>query len=428
MANSTSLINIIQCQRSPLWTANYDRTNILTFWSISTFIGCWFPGFFTLCFAMAAYNKYTASSKRVPPPLLALRLLLSGIGSSLLAVFLLVDFIGYILATQYAYYCDPIFFDWGDPVSLWVLLAIGVLIPFVVMILMCVYVAVDSLGRWWDLYRRDAVGAWRTRRGGLYLRDWQMQPALDDQQKPKWQSRSERSSTSSFELEKAASGVASREAVLVSRSPLTSTRELLAKGVAVVKQAVELDTTGEYAEAYPLYEQALDLLTLVLSDKNVDEKAKLTLQQKVNEYKERFEKLERYLAERARTWAARDELRGLHTRLAKSSGDVAMESRNDLLSRAVDVVGTAIEQDTAGKYESACELYGQALELLALVVESEPDAEIQNEIGGKAREFRQREERLKKFVAEQSVPVPETSEQGESEVIGGRESVSDPDL
>ncbi|KAF2768980.1 vacuolar protein sorting-associated protein 4 [Teratosphaeria nubilosa] len=76
-------------------------------------------------------------------------------------------------------------------------------------------------------------------------------------------------------------------------------------------------------------------------------------------------------------------------------------SNTDFLGRAIDVVKKAIEQDTAGEYEKAYQLYYQALELFMLALKWEKNAKSKEMIRSKAGEYMERAEKLKTHLAEQ---------------------------
>ncbi|KAI4733981.1 AAA-domain-containing protein, partial [Aureobasidium sp. EXF-12298] len=76
-------------------------------------------------------------------------------------------------------------------------------------------------------------------------------------------------------------------------------------------------------------------------------------------------------------------------------------SNTDFLGRAIDVVKKAIEQDTAGEYEKAYQLYYQALELFMLALKWEKNAKSKEMIRAKAAEYMERAEKLKNHLAEQ---------------------------
>ena len=77
-----------------------------------------------------------------------------------------------------------------------------------------------------------------------------------------------------------------------------------------------------------------------------------------------------------------------------------MSSNTDFLGRAIDVVKKAIENDTAGEYEKAYQLYYQALELFMLALKWEKNAKSKEMIRGKAGEYMERAEKLKNHLAE----------------------------
>ncbi|KAK8221998.1 Vacuolar protein sorting-associated protein 4 [Zalaria obscura] len=76
-------------------------------------------------------------------------------------------------------------------------------------------------------------------------------------------------------------------------------------------------------------------------------------------------------------------------------------SNTDFLGRAINVVKNAIEQDTAGEYEKAYQLYYQALELFMLALKWEKNAKSKEMIRAKAGEYMERAEKLKNHLAEQ---------------------------
>ncbi|KZF24542.1 AAA-domain-containing protein [Xylona heveae TC161] len=75
-------------------------------------------------------------------------------------------------------------------------------------------------------------------------------------------------------------------------------------------------------------------------------------------------------------------------------------SNTDFLGRAIDVVKKAIENDTAGEYEKAYQLYYQALELFMLALKWEKNAKSKEMIRSKAGEYMERAEKLKNHLAE----------------------------
>lgn len=75
-------------------------------------------------------------------------------------------------------------------------------------------------------------------------------------------------------------------------------------------------------------------------------------------------------------------------------------SNTDFLGRAIDVVKKAIENDTAGEYEKAYQLYYQALELFMLALKWEKNTKSKEMIRGKAAEYMERAEKLKNRLAE----------------------------
>ena len=75
-------------------------------------------------------------------------------------------------------------------------------------------------------------------------------------------------------------------------------------------------------------------------------------------------------------------------------------SNTDFLGRAIDVVKKAIEQDTAGEYEKAYQMYYQSLELFMLALKWEKNTKIKENIRQKAGEYMERAEKLKNHLAE----------------------------
>ena len=75
-------------------------------------------------------------------------------------------------------------------------------------------------------------------------------------------------------------------------------------------------------------------------------------------------------------------------------------SNTDFLGRAIDAVKKAIEQDTAGEYEKAYQLYYQSLELFMLALKWEKNAKSKEMIRQKAAEYMERAEKLKNHLAE----------------------------
>jgi len=74
-------------------------------------------------------------------------------------------------------------------------------------------------------------------------------------------------------------------------------------------------------------------------------------------------------------------------------------SNTDFLGRAIDVVKKAIENDNAGEYEKAYQLYYQSLELFMLALKWEKNAKSKEFIRGKAGEYMERAEKLKNHLA-----------------------------
>ena len=75
-------------------------------------------------------------------------------------------------------------------------------------------------------------------------------------------------------------------------------------------------------------------------------------------------------------------------------------SNTDFLGRAIEVVKKAIENDTAGEYEKAYQLYYQALELFMLALKWEKNVKSHEMIRGKTKEYMERAEKLKTHLAE----------------------------
>lgn len=75
-------------------------------------------------------------------------------------------------------------------------------------------------------------------------------------------------------------------------------------------------------------------------------------------------------------------------------------SNTDFLGRAIEVVKKAIENDTAGEYEKAYQLYYQSLELFMLALKWEKNAKSKEMIRSKAGEYMERAEKLKNHLAE----------------------------
>jgi vacuolar protein-sorting-associated protein 4 len=74
-----------------------------------------------------------------------------------------------------------------------------------------------------------------------------------------------------------------------------SNPDFLGRAITTVKKATELDTAGDYAEAYKAYTNALELFMLALKwEKNA--KSKEIVRAKVTEYMNRAEKLKEWLA------------------------------------------------------------------------------------------------------------------------------------
>ena len=75
-------------------------------------------------------------------------------------------------------------------------------------------------------------------------------------------------------------------------------------------------------------------------------------------------------------------------------------SNTDFLGRAIDVVKKAIENDTAGEYEKAYQLYYQSLGLFMLALKWEKNAKSKEMIRTKTAEYMERAEKLKIHLAE----------------------------
>ncbi|MCJ1364205.1 Vacuolar protein sorting-associated protein 4 [Acarospora aff. strigata] len=75
-------------------------------------------------------------------------------------------------------------------------------------------------------------------------------------------------------------------------------------------------------------------------------------------------------------------------------------SNTDFLGRAIDVVKKAIDNDTAGEFEKAYQLYYQALELFMLALKWEKNVKSKEMIRAKAGEYMERAEKLKNHLAE----------------------------
>lgn len=75
-------------------------------------------------------------------------------------------------------------------------------------------------------------------------------------------------------------------------------------------------------------------------------------------------------------------------------------SNTDFLGRAIETVKKAIENDTAGEYEKAYQLYYQALELFMLALKWEKNAKSKEMIRGKTKEYIERAEKLKTHLEE----------------------------
>jgi vacuolar protein-sorting-associated protein 4 len=74
-----------------------------------------------------------------------------------------------------------------------------------------------------------------------------------------------------------------------------SNPDFLGQAITRVKKATELDTAGDYAEAYKAYTNALELFMLALKwERNA--KSKEIVRAKVTEYMNRAEKLKEWLA------------------------------------------------------------------------------------------------------------------------------------
>lgn len=73
-------------------------------------------------------------------------------------------------------------------------------------------------------------------------------------------------------------------------------------------------------------------------------------------------------------------------------------SNTDFLGRAIEVVKKAIENDNAGEYEKAYQLYYQSLELFMLALKWEKNAKSKDFIKGKAGEYMDRAEKLKQHL------------------------------
>lgn len=76
-------------------------------------------------------------------------------------------------------------------------------------------------------------------------------------------------------------------------------------------------------------------------------------------------------------------------------------SNTDFLGRAIEQVKKAIEQDTAGEYDKAYQLYYAALELFMLALKWEKNPKSKDMIRGKVAEYMERAEKLKNHLAEQ---------------------------
>ena len=79
---------------------------------------------------------------------------------------------------------------------------------------------------------------------------------------------------------------------------------------------------------------------------------------------------------------------------------IANMSNTDFLGRAIETVKKAIENDTAGEYEKAYQLYYQALELFMLALKWEKNAKSKEMIRGKTKEYIERAEKLKTHLEE----------------------------
>lgn len=90
----------------------------------------------------------------------------------------------------------------------------------------------------------------------------------------------------------------------------------------------------------------------------------------------------------------------LRTKLVINKYILLTMSNTDFLGRAIEVVKKAIENDTAGEYEKAYQLYYQSLELFMLALKWEKNAKSKEMIRSKAGEYMERAEKLKNHLAE----------------------------
>jgi hypothetical protein len=74
-------------------------------------------------------------------------------------------------------------------------------------------------------------------------------------------------------------------------------------------------------------------------------------------------------------------------------------SNTDFLGRAIETVKKAIENDTAGEYEKAYQLYYQSLELFMLALKWDKNQNSKVMIRGKMAEYMDRAEKLKGHLA-----------------------------
>ncbi|KAF9446866.1 hypothetical protein P691DRAFT_707730 [Macrolepiota fuliginosa MF-IS2] len=175
-------------------------------------------------------------------------------------------------------------------------------------------------------------------------------------------------------------------------STIAAPTNFLDRGIEIVKRAIDEDQKQNYAEAFTLYQNALDYLGQALKfEKN--EQVKPRIKAKINEYLTRAEALKAFL--QSHSSAKRD-----------GSTPAPTVSGSDHLARAIEVVKEAVENDQKQNYSEAYELYRNSIDRFMLALKYEKNEQNKEGIRKKITEYTTRAEQLKAYLKDSPGGIP----------------------
>ncbi|KAJ0480517.1 putative vesicle-fusing ATPase [Helianthus annuus] len=157
------------------------------------------------------------------------------------------------------------------------------------------------------------------------------------------------------------------------------------QAIEYVKQAVQEDTAGNYAKAFPLYMNALEYFKTHLKYEK-DPKTREAITQKFTEYLRRAEEIRAVLDE-----GRADKTEGRRRRRGRGRGRYGESFKE----QAIEYVKQAVQEDIARNYAKAFPLYMNALEYFKAHMKYEKNPKIIEAIMTKFTEYMRRAEEIR---------------------------------